>query len=140
ATKRIGAARSGAEQAQAQLSSAEINKGYTLIRSQVDGVVTKWLISPGVLVKPGDAILQVAQIDPIRFQANVAEEDLLRIHVGTPVTVSLGEDGKSTFTAKVTSITPSVDAASHTGLVETILDNPKDQFLPGQYVKMAINV
>lgn len=140
ATKRIGAARSGAEQAQAQLSSAEINKGYTLIRSQVDGVVTKRLISPGVLVKPGDAILQVAQIDPIRFQANVAEEDLSRIHVGTPVTVSLADDGKSTFTAKVTSITPSVDAASHTGLVEAILDNPKDQFLPGQYVKMAINV
>jgi membrane fusion protein (multidrug efflux system) len=140
ATKRIGAARSGAEQAQAQLSSAEINKGYTLIRSQVDGVVTKRLISPGVLVKPGDAILQVAQIDPIRFQANVAEEDLSRIHVGTPVTVSLADDGKSTFTAKVTSITPFVDATSHTGLVEAILDNPKDQFLPGQYVKMAINV
>lgn len=137
---RIGAAQSGAAEAQAQLSSAEINKGYTLIRSQVDGVVTKRLISPGVLVRPGEALLQVAQINPIRLQANVAEEDLARIHLGTPVTVSFADDGKSTFIAKVTSITPSVDAASHTGVVEAMVDNPKNQFLPGQYVKMAINV
>ncbi|MEO6907310.1 MAG: efflux RND transporter periplasmic adaptor subunit, partial [Abditibacteriaceae bacterium] len=140
AMKRIGAAVSGAKQAQAQLSSAEINKGYTLIRSQVDGVVTKRLISPGVLVKPGDAILQVAQINPIRLQANVAEEDLARIHLGTLVKISVANDSKSTFTAKVTSIMPSVDAASHTGVVEAMMDNSKDQFLPGQYVKMAINV
>lgn len=137
---RIGTAQSGSAQAQAQLSSAEINKGYTLIRSQVDGVVTKRLISPGVLVKPGDAILQVAQINPIRLQANVAEEDLAKIHLGTAVTVSFADDSKSTFTAKVTSITPSVDAASRTGVVEALVDNPKAKILPGQYVKMAINV
>ncbi len=140
ASGRIGAAQSGARQAQAQLSSAEINKGYTLIRSQVDGVVTKRLISPGVLVKPGDAILQVAQINPIRLQANVAEEDLARIHLGSPVTISFADDSKSTFTAKVTSIMPSVDAVSRSGVVEAMMDNPKDAILPGQYVKMAINV
>ena len=137
---RIGAAQSGAAQAQAQLSSAEINKGYTLIRSQVDGVVTKRLISPGVLVHPGQAILQVAQINPIRLQANVAEEDLARIHLGSQVSVSLAGDSKSTFAAKVTSIMPAVDAASHTGMVEAMVDNPNNKILPGQYVKMAINV
>ncbi len=140
ANGRIGAAVAGANQAQAQLSSAEINKGYTLIRSQVNGVVTRRLISPGVLVQPGQAILQVAQINPIRLQANVAEQDLARIHVETPVTVSLADGNAKPVMAKVTSIMPSVDASSHTGVVEAVVNNPTDQFLPGQYVKMAISV
>lgn len=140
ASRRIGAAQSGAQQAQAQLSSAEINKGYTLIRSQVDGVVTKRLISPGVLVHPGQAILQVAQINPIRLQANVAEEDLTRIHLGSQVSISSTDSSAKPVAAQVTSITPSVDAASHMGMVEAVVNNPKNKFLPGQYVKMAINV
>jgi RND family efflux transporter MFP subunit len=140
ASGRIGAAQSGAQQAQAQLSSAEINKGYTLIRSQVDGVVTKRLISPGVLVHPGQAILQVAQINPIRLQANVAEEDLTRIHLGSQVSISSTDSSAKPVAAQVTSITPSVDAASHMGMVEAVVNNPKNKFLPGQYVKMAINV
>jgi RND family efflux transporter MFP subunit len=140
ASQRIGAAQAGASAAQAQLSSAETTKGYTLIRSNIDGVVMRRLISPGVLVQPGQAILQVAQINPIRVQANVAEDDLARIHVGSSVSITASEDHQNPVHATVTSITPAVDAASHTGMVEAIVSNSKNQFLPGEYVQMSISV
>jgi RND family efflux transporter MFP subunit len=138
ARRQIGQAQAGAEQARAALSGVTTTQGYTEIRSLVDGVVTERLISPGVLVNPGQAILKVAQISPIRLQANVAEADLRRIEVGSPVTVR-DQDGRGKpVAAKVTSIAPAVDPAARTGVVEAVLPNPREEFLPGEYVTMEI--
>lgn len=132
---RIGAAQSGVRQAAATLTSATTTRGYTEIRALVDGVVTQRLIAPGTLVGPGQAILKVAQINPIRLQANVAEDDLNVVRVGAAVTV---RSGKSTLQARVTSITPAVDATARTGLVEALVANPQNRLLPGQFVEMEI--
>jgi RND family efflux transporter MFP subunit len=138
ADARISAAQAGVGQATAQFSEATTKLGYTEIRSLINGVVTQRLISPGVLVQPGQAILKLAQIHPIRVQANVAESDLAKIHVGSLVTVHAPDNPKRTITARVSSLAPAVDPDARTGLVEAILANPGEKFLPGQYVVMEI--
>ena len=77
--------RAGIQMAQAQLNTARVVAGYTEIRADVDGVVTQRLLSPGVLVQPGQPILKVSQERPIRLQVNVAESDLAGIHAGNRV-------------------------------------------------------
>src|SRR5262249_7186816 len=57
-------------EARASAAAAQIVKGYTEIRATVDGVVTQRNISPGVLVGPGQSILKIAQLHPIRIQAS----------------------------------------------------------------------
>ena len=133
---RIAQAQAGTKQAQAAAESASATLGYAEIRAQLDGVVTQRVISPGTLVTPGQRILKIAQINPIRLQANVAESDLARIEVGSPVTVKT-KTNKS-LQARVSSVAPAVDPQSRTGLVEVIVDNPEATFLPGQYVDMEI--
>jgi len=135
---RIGVAQAGVGQARATLFAATTKRGYTEIRSLVDGVVTQRLISPGVLVQPGQAILKLAQIRPIRVQANVAESDLAKIQVGSSVTIRNRDNPKITVPARVSSIAPAVDPSSRTGIVEAILPNSNGKFLPGQYVVMEI--
>ena len=134
----IGQAQAGVSQAEAGVSAATTKGGYTEIRSLLDGVVTQRLISPGTLVNPGQAILKVAQIDPIRVQANVAESDLNRMRVGSLVTVRDRDKQAKAVTARLTSVAPSVDPQSRTGLVEAIISNPNRRFLPGEYVVMEI--
>jgi len=139
-TGKIRQAQAGVRGAQAALTTASVVRGYTEIRSLVDGVVTQRLISPGVLVNPGQAILKVAQVQPIRLQANVAEADLDRIRVGSRVTVR-GQNGAGTpLVTHVTSITPAVDPVARTGTVEALFPNTPRRFLPGQYVRMEIGV
>ena len=143
ARQKIAQAQAGVRQAQASAGGVTATLGYAEIRAEIDGVVTQRLISPGVLVQPGQAILKVAQIRPIRLQANVAESDLNKIRVGSEVTVqprdaASGKANKS-VKARVTSIAPAVDAAARTGLVEAIVPNTDEQFLPGQYVVMEIS-
>jgi RND family efflux transporter MFP subunit len=135
---RIGVAQANVGQARAGLFAATTKRGYTEIRSLIDGVVTQRLISPGVLVQPGQAILKLAQIRPIRVQANVAESDLAKIQVGSKVTIRHRDNPKITTPARVTSIAPAVDPASRTGVVEAILPNTNEKFLPGQYVVMEL--
>ena len=138
AQRRIGQSRAGVEQARASLGGATTARGYTEIRSQVDGVVTERLISPGVLVNPGQAILQVAQIRPIRLQANVAEGDLARIEAGSRVVVRDRNGAGPPVVTKVTSVTPAVDPVARTGIVEALHPNRDGRFLPGEFLTMAI--
>ena len=135
---RIEGAQAQTKQAQAAAQSAAATLGYAEIRAQLDGVVTQRLISPGTLVTPGHGILKIAQINPIRLQANVAESDLKRIEVGAPVQVKSSADATKSITARVTSIAPAVDPQSRTGLVEAIVQNPDAKFKPGEYVVMQI--
>ena len=136
----IGQAQAGVSQAAAGVSAATTKGDYTEIRSLLDGVVTQRLISPGTLVSPGQAILKVAQINPIRVQANVAEADLNRVRVGSIVTVRDRDNKAKAVTARITSVAPSIDPQTRTGLVEAIVSNPERRLVPGEYVTMEIAV
>lgn len=136
--KKIAQAHAGLREAQAALATASVVRGYTEIRALVDGVVTQRLISPGVLVNPGQALLKVAQLSPIRLQANVAGADLARIRVGAAVTVRPRDGAGQPVTARVTSITPAIDPVARTGVVEALYPNADARFLPGQYLVMEI--
>lgn len=139
ADRKIRQARAGVAQGRAAVSAATTTRGYSQIRAESNGVITQRLISPGVLVSPGQAILKVAQLSPMRVQANVAEVDLSRIRVGSLVTVTGQGAGSQPVIARVSSVAPSLDPASRTGLVEAIIPNRDQQFLPGSYVVMEVS-
>ena len=139
AKQKIAQAKAGEAQARAVLSGADATKAYSEIRAETDGVVTQRVISPGVLVNPGQTLLKIAQIAPIRLQANVSETDLPHIKAGSRVQVSGQNANDKPVTAQITSIAPSVDPAARTGIVEAIIANRDSKFLPGQYVTMDIS-
>ncbi|AIE83792.1 efflux RND transporter periplasmic adaptor subunit [Fimbriimonas ginsengisoli] len=140
AHKKIGQAAAGVRQARAGLQGVTAQAGYAEIRAAIDGVVTQRLISPGTLVTPGQAILRVAQISPVRVQANVPEADLTRVRIGSLVAIRHRGGSERPLATRVTSISPAVDPVSRTGIVEALLPNRDRSFLPGQFVNMEIPV
>jgi RND family efflux transporter MFP subunit len=139
ARQKIVQAQAGVEQARAALAGAAAMQGYSEIKAETDGVVTQRVISPGVLVNPGQAILRITQVAPIRLQASVTEADLQKIRVGSPVRVTRRDTGKA-VSARITSISPAVDAASRMALVEAVLPNSPLRFMPGQFVTLEIGI
>lgn len=138
AKNRVSQARSGVQEAAAATKGAITQRGYAVLRAEVDGVVTERLIGPGTVVLPGQVVLKVAQISPIRLQANVSEADLARIRVGVEVEVTRRDTQEPPIVARVTSVSPSVDATSRTGIVEALFANADGRFLPGQFLSMNI--
>jgi multidrug efflux pump subunit AcrA (membrane-fusion protein) len=126
-----------AQAAQASANEANIVQGYTRITSPASGVVIARPIAPGTLVQPGQVILQVAEIDTVRVQANVAISDLDGIHPGSSVEIT-PDDGGSIISAKVTSVFPSANMDTRTAVVEADIPNPGHRLLPGAFVSMQI--
>jgi HlyD family secretion protein len=140
AKKNIGKERAGVAQAQAGYRGAATQRGYSELKAEVDGVVTKRLISPGVTVSPGQALMKVAQVSPIRLQANVASADLERIQIGGQVSIRAASGDSSPIKARISSISPAVDPGSRTGVVEVLWPNSDRRFSPGQFVSMEIEL
>ena len=137
--QRIAQSQSGVAQAQASLSASTTTRNYSEVRAPIDGIISQRLISPGQLVNPGQALLRVAQVSPIRLQANVAESDLGRIRPGATVTVQDPRTEGRPVTARVTSVTPVADPVARTGIVEAIYSNKEGRFMPGGYLTMDIS-
>ena len=140
ARRKISQSSAGVRQAQAGLQGVAAQEGYAELRAEIDGVVTQRAIGPGTLVAPGQTILRIAQVRPIRLQANVPIADLARIRVGTAVSVSLQDGAGKPTPATVSSVSPSVDPVSRTGIVEAVVPNQDRTFQPGQFLSFDLSV
>lgn len=122
----------------AEKNTASIIQSYTKIKSPISGYVIKRMLSPGILVNPGTAIIKIAQMNRVRLQANVAEADLNGIKTGNPVFVKSMKNSGETVEAAVTSVFPAADPSTRTAIVEAVVNNTDLKFFPGEYVVMKI--
>ena len=131
------AAQAQVEQATAGAQTQNVLAGYADVIVPSDSVVMKRLVDPGVYVQPGTPILQVAVVNRLRVQAQVAQQELVGIEIGTPVDVMLG-DGRVLHSA-VSSFSPVVDPNTHTAIVESIVPNAGDVYQPGGFVNVVLH-
>jgi RND family efflux transporter MFP subunit len=132
------AAQAQAVQAANAAQGAGTLAAYRTVHSPDDAVVVKRLVDPGVYVQAGTPILRIAVIDRLRIQANVAQEDLSGITIGTPMEAR-SSNGKI-LRGRVSSISPAADATTHTALVEAVVNGTGSDVPPGGYVRVTLNV
>ena len=144
ASATIGMTQQQAQAAQAQAIQAANGAqasstlaGYRTVVSPEDAVVVKRLVDPGVYVQVGTPILRVAVINRLRIQANVAQEDLSAITIGTPMEARL-TNGK-VLRGRVSSISPAADPTTHTAQVEAIVSGASTGISPGGYVRVTLH-
>jgi multidrug efflux pump subunit AcrA (membrane-fusion protein) len=125
--------------ADAAARDAQIVESYARITSLSNGIVIERLVAPGTLVQAGQTILKIDDIDKVRVQANVAVSDLIGLHPGTTVLITLpGASTGKPLLASVTSVFPSADPDTRTAVVEAVVPNPDHTLLPGAFATMKI--
>ena len=72
------AAKAGVEAAKAMVEQAQLNLGFTQVRSLVDGVAGLAQGQIGDLVGPSTVLTSVSQVDPIKAYLSVSEQEYLR--------------------------------------------------------------
>jgi RND family efflux transporter MFP subunit len=98
-------------QADQEVRSSEVARGYADVRAPFAGIVVAKAVEPGSLALPGSPLLTMEREGSYRLEALVEESRLAAIRVGQPVAVTL--DGfDRTLEAHVAEIVPTVDAAS----------------------------
>lgn len=124
------------EAAKARRQGAEIQLQYSQILSPIDGVVAERPLYPGEMANPGTPLLTVMDISRVIARTNVPVEQLKHLKIGIGATVA-GQDGTS-FSGKVTVVSPAMDPNSTTAEVWVAADNPGGRLRPGETVRVTI--
>lgn len=133
----IQAAHAQADQAASNAQAQSITAGYTNVIVPDDSIVMKRLVDPGVYVQVGTPILQVAVINRLRVQAQVSQQNLAGVQIGTPIVITFA-DG-NVLHSRISSVSPVVDPNTHTAIAEAIVPNPGERYQPGAFVHVILH-
>lgn len=135
----IAKSRAGVLQSERKIQRLKVIEGYKAIASPISGIVQERMVDPGIVVQPGMGILKIGDYSKVRLQANVAQQSLAGIEIGSPIVARIiGNSTAKPIEGRVTSIFPKAGEQTRTVTVEAIVDNPGGQILAGQAVEMQI--
>ena len=110
----------------------------TTLVSPISGVVTARNYDVGDMAA-GLPIFVVQRINPVKIMISVSESLYTYVKKGMAVEVELDALPEQKFSAKVSRITPSIDASTRTFPVELTLANDKELVKPGMYARVTMN-
>ncbi len=129
-------AKNALAQAERTLRNAREN---TILTSPIAGVVTARNYDPGDMAA-NLPVVTVARIKPVKLVINVTETDFPKIHKGMTASIKFDTYGDEEFTGTVSTVMPTVDAASRTFGVEITLANNDSKVLPGMFGRVTLNL
>ncbi len=91
---KAAAAVSDASRARAQLTTAQLNLGYTKIIAPVSGIIGRRTVEAGQRVQPGQQLLTIIPVDDLWITANFKETQLQKMKPGQPVTIRADASGR----------------------------------------------
>jgi membrane fusion protein, multidrug efflux system len=130
------------KQAQAMLSTAQLQFSRTELRSPISGTVVKRFVSGGEQVDGTGAapIVEIAALSEVELNANVPAADLNRMPVGEAIQLtSTALPGKN-FTGHVIAVSPAVDPATNSGLVRIRIPNASGELRLGMFLGAQVPV
>ncbi len=140
AQQAMDAASASVQQAEARLSKAKEQLGYTTLTADIDGVVTSVDADVGQMASPGMKVMTLARTDVREAVVDVPEDVVRTLSPGTGFTISLQADPAIVSTGKVREIAPEADAATRQTRVKITLDRSDDPFRLGATVTATPDV
>lgn len=110
-----------------------------LIRAPFDGVLGLRNISPGTLVRPGDLITTIDDLDPMKVDFQVPSVFLQSLYAGLPVEGKVLALGNRTFTGRINMISTRADPVTRTLTVRALLPNEGQMLKPGLLMSMTLS-
>lgn len=144
-------AKADVESATAALEEAQINLKYTHVYAPISGRISRSTVTPGALVTANqtDPLTTVQQLDPIYVDITQSSEDLLRLkremEAGSlkqsgqaNVSLVLADGTKYAQPGKLQFSGVSVDTATGNVVLRALFPNPKNDLLPGMFVRAVV--
>lgn len=139
--------------AKAAVESARINLAYTKVTSPISGRIGKSSVTEGALVTNGqaDALATVQQLDPIYVDVTQSSNDFLRLKqelasgsikqangkAQVKLILDNGNEFSQTGTLEFSDVT--VDETTGSITLRAVFPNPKDELLPGMFVRARLD-
>lgn len=94
----------------------------------------------GQYVSPGTSVATLQDLETMRADFTVPEQELARLRIGQPVRLGTGENDGLPFSGSITGIEPRVDPGSRMVSVRAEIANPEGALTPGQFVRVRVEL
>ncbi|WP_313198188.1 efflux RND transporter periplasmic adaptor subunit [Rhizobium sp.] len=135
----LRSAEANVTKANAILTKAREQLGYTVLRAQFDGIVTGTSAEVGQTVDAGQTIVTVAQPQEREVVIDVNDNVYDRLQPGTAFDIKLQLDEEVTTRGVVRELAPSADVRTRTRRVRISLRSPPDTFRIGAVVTAFVS-
>ncbi|RCK78357.1 MAG: HlyD family secretion protein [Candidatus Ozemobacter sibiricus] len=135
--ERLAVVQAQLDQARAQVAQARRRLEESRVHVPREARVTARLRHPGETVAPGEPVLRLVALDPIKVRFHVGESQVEQLRVPGPVQVQIPA-GAPPVPGTLTAIIPLCDPTTRRVPCEALLANPDGRFLPGQSAEVAL--
>jgi membrane fusion protein (multidrug efflux system) len=109
------------------------------IRAPFAGKLGITAVNPGQYLNPGDKLVTLQTIDTVYVDFYVPQKQLASLSIGQKMNLTSDSYPGVGFPAKVTSISPKIDAATRNVQVQATVPNAKRQLLPGMFANVSLD-
>ena len=120
-----------AELAALEVEMAEAELEVRRLRSPIDGVVTARSKDAGEYLRDDGSVLTIAQLDPLRVEVFLPQQEYGRLSPGDPVALVPETRDSTPLDARVERVDPAIDASSATFGVRLSVPNPNLDLISG---------
>lgn len=104
----------------------------------VSGIVLEKKAVQGMRFMPGEVLYQIADLSSVWVVAEVPEQDIGQIKVGSKVQVNIGAYPDKQFEGKIAFVYPVLNTVTRTVQVRLELANPKGLLMPGMFASVVL--
>ena len=127
-------------QSEANLAYQNYQRGNTVVRSPIAGVVALRNVEPGEMVSPSTQAIRVVDLSAVKVKVNIGEKEVGKVREGQTVDIRVPSAGQAPFQGVVSSVSPSADQKSKTYPVEVRLENREGQLKEGMFAEVTFVV
>jgi multidrug resistance efflux pump len=154
--QRVESLKGKLEEARAALTAAKLKLDHTTVTSPIDGVVAKKVANIGEVIKVGQTIAVIVDLNNIWVEANLEETKVEHVRLGQTVDVKVDAYPRTKFTGRVVNIGAAAasefalipenrSAGNFTKVTQRIpikieVINPAYQLRPGMMVIVGIDI
>lgn len=133
-------ARARLAESRALLQRHRVLRDKTVLRAPFAGVAGLRLVSPGAYVQPGQDLVNLEDLDPLKIEFRVPERHAAAMTVGRPLTVRVDAVPGREFAGEIYAIDPRLDAATRTFALRGRVPNQDRLLRPGMFAQVELTV
>jgi RND family efflux transporter MFP subunit len=124
-------------QRRSELEIARQQLADAVLYAPISGAIRQRHVNEGQYLAAGAPVVTLVQMNPLRLRTEVPERDALNIRIGMMVRVAV-EGAAGTHQGRVVRLSPAIDEANRTLLVETEVSNTSNSLRPGAFARAEI--
>ena len=131
-------AQMGLDQAEVELRRARLQLDKATVRAPFGGRVADLQVVEGQLVREGDELLTVVDIDPVKVEVEVLATEVVHLAEGRAASLEFTAFPGRAFEGRIETINPLVDPQTNTARVTVHIANPDGRIKPGMYAEARL--